>query len=236
MTTLPLVAVGFMFAALAAAQTPGGPGKPGPVGMVFPVPGHPLSAEQIEERTTQPPGGPVSTEVVESKVYRDTAGRLRIEMTRPGPSGDSSQLVSLVDPIAGSLVVLVAEEKIAARLLVPKSSDHGFGFGFNDVEIPLPSGTGKRFTENLGTRTIDGIEMEGTRLTRTSADPASEPAVSEHWFAKDLAVTGMAEGSGPGARHTARLRILDRNEPDPALFVIPADYTVQDLSTDIPTQ
>ena len=104
------------------------------------------------------------------------------------------------------------------------------------MAIPLPSGTGKPFSENLGIRTIDGIEMEGTRLTRTSADPALGPAVSEHWFAKDLAVTGLAEGSGPGARYTARLRILDRNEPDPARFVIPADYTVQDLSADIPTQ
>src|SRR5690349_5768935 len=80
-TTLPLVAVGFMFAALAAAQTPGTAAKPGPVGMVLPIPGHPLSAEQIEERATQPSGGPVSTEIVKSKVYRDTAGRLRIEMT-----------------------------------------------------------------------------------------------------------------------------------------------------------
>ncbi len=60
-----------------------------PVTMVLPVAGAPLSVEIVEERTTKLPDGTSKTEVLTSKVYRDGAGRMRIEMEVPGDSGES---------------------------------------------------------------------------------------------------------------------------------------------------
>jgi hypothetical protein len=42
-------------------------------------------------------------------------------------------------------------------------------------------------------------------------------------------MTFRIDASGPDWKHTATLRKLDRTEPDPALFVIPSDYTISEL-------
>jgi hypothetical protein len=44
----------------------------------------------------------------------------------------------------------------------------------------------------------------------------------------ELGVVGMSSFSSPtGGERTARIRNVIRGEPDPALFVIPPDYTIQ---------
>jgi hypothetical protein len=196
--------------------------------MVFPTAGAPLSFEQVEERTRLSPDGTSETEVLTSKIYRDSAGRMRIEQTVSGPSDKSIVLVQLVDPLACSIVVLTPD-KIAARIIAPKCGTDPFAVAFPSLQHTLPPGNWDRKTENLGIRKIEGIEFEGTRTTQTSGDQTSMIAIDERWDSKDLRLTGLASGSGPTGRYTARIQSVDRREPDPALFLIPSDYRIQDF-------
>jgi hypothetical protein len=217
-----------LFAFLSSLQLPSSQAKRGPAGMVFPTAGAPVSLEQVEERTRLSPDGTSETEVLTSKIYRDSAGRMRIEQTVSGPSDKSIVLVQLVDPLACSIVVLTPD-KVAARIIAPKCGTNPFAVTFPSLEQTLPPGNWDRKTENLGIRKIEGIEFEGTRTTQTSVDRTSMIAIDERWDSKDLRLTGLASGSGPTGRYTARIQSVDRREPDPSLFLIPSDYRIQDF-------
>jgi PHD/YefM family antitoxin component YafN of YafNO toxin-antitoxin module len=195
---------------------------------VFPNPGAPISAEQVEERMRRLPDGAASTEMITSKVYRDSSGRLRIESDTGGPAGTSFPFAEIADPVAGSVVILIAPLKLAARMMAPKSADGHVAFAFPAVEGRRPVG-GKTETEDLGKRTIEGIESEGRRVTITDKDQPSFVVTDEEWYSKDLRLTVSSVFSGTDEKHTARLRNIDRNEPDPALFAIPPDYTVREM-------
>ena len=203
--------------------------------LVFPALGAPVSAEITEERTTKLPDETSRTEVHVTKAFRDGAGRLRTEMDIPGPTGDPAAFVQIFDRADGFMVVLIPMEKMADRVLFPKSdpSNQGVGFAFSQPG-PLINAPGKRTskTEELGKQTIDGFEYEGTRTTTTLADIPSIIAVDEEWSAPSLGWIGWIKSSGPDMQVSAKLRILDRRDPDPTLFEIPPDYFIRDLKPD----
>jgi hypothetical protein len=199
----------------------------GPVALVMPTAGAPLSAEQEEERARKLPDGTTRTETMNSKVYRDSSGRLRVEGETNGPAG-ALPYAEVVDPVAGSVVLLIAPLKVAARMTVPKAANGQYGFAFPAVGDRRPVG-GKTETEDLGKRTIEGVEAEGHRSTTTDRDEASFVVTEEEWYSKELRVTPSSVFSGPDEKHTARLRNIDRRELDAALFAIPADYQVQEM-------
>jgi hypothetical protein len=83
-------------------------------------------------------------------------------------------------------------------------------------------------------KTIDGIAVDGRRTTTTI--PAGtvgneQPLtiVSEEWRSPDLGILVMTHHSDPRSGESSyRLTNIQRVEPDPSLFVVPADYTVRD--------
>jgi hypothetical protein len=220
------IVAGLLSVAVAVAQTPGGGTTSGPVGLILPVPGSPLSADQIEERIQTTSEGISTTEIVKSKTFRDSAGRMRFESSIPGPRGESIPIVSLVDPVAHFAAILRVADSIAYRLTQPASG----GFAFSGMGRGLPAGKWQAKTEELGKRVIDGLEVEGTRRTRTSEDDPSVIAVDERWSSMTLGLTLQAESSGPGWTHTAKLQNIDRQDPAPSLFAIPAGFTIQDMA------
>ena len=53
--------------------------------------------------------------------------------------------------------------------------------------------------------------------------------VSEQWFSDELQVLVMTKHSDPRSGETIyRLTNILRAEPDPSLFTVPADYTVEE--------
>lgn len=90
--------------------------------------------------------------------------------------------------------------------------------------------------ETLGKRIFDGVEAEGTRTTVTI--PAGEignerpiEIVSERWYSTELQTLIMSRHSDPRTGETVyKLSGINRSEPVPSLFEIPADYTVNDRS------
>jgi hypothetical protein len=89
-------------------------------------------------------------------------------------------------------------------------------------------------TESLGTKDINGISAQGTRITRTI--PAGEEGndqplavVNETWRSKELGLTVMAISDDPRrGRTVTEYEELNRGEPDGALFSAPPGYTVQE--------
>jgi hypothetical protein len=86
--------------------------------------------------------------------------------------------------------------------------------------------------ESLGTQTIEGVTVEGTRSTFTI--PAGEignslpiEIVDETWYSPELQTTVMTRHRDPrSGEMTYRLTNISRGEPDRSQFEIPADYTV----------
>jgi TonB family protein len=88
--------------------------------------------------------------------------------------------------------------------------------------------------ESLGKQTLEGVEVEGKRITTTI--PAGTfgnerpiEIVNERWFSPELKTVVMSRNSDPRTGETTyRLVNLRRGEPDASLFQVPPDYTVKE--------
>ena len=87
--------------------------------------------------------------------------------------------------------------------------------------------------EQLPNRIIEGVLCSGIRRTTMIAKDAignEQPIkiVSEEWTSIDLQVLVLTDLNDPRTgRSTYRLSKVTRVDPDPALFKVPADYTLQ---------
>jgi hypothetical protein len=101
-------------------------------------------------------------------------------------------------------------------------------------EIANPDGNKK--IEALGKQTIEGVEVEGRRATRTIA--AGEignlqpiEIVDETWYSPDLQEQVMTKHSDPRSGVTTyRLINISRREPERSLFEVPTDYSFNENS------
>jgi len=88
--------------------------------------------------------------------------------------------------------------------------------------------------QQLGTKVVEGVQADGTRTTLTI--PAGQigndnpiQIVDEVWRSPDLQVIVHSEHSDPRIGTTVySLQNISRSDPSPALFQVPADYTVTD--------
>jgi hypothetical protein len=94
--------------------------------------------------------------------------------------------------------------------------------------------------ESLGKQTIEGVEAEGTRTTLTIAAGEIGNAlpiriVDENWYSPELQMMVSTKHTDPRSGETNyRLININRNEPAPALFQVPDDYTIKDESASPP--
>jgi hypothetical protein len=89
-------------------------------------------------------------------------------------------------------------------------------------------------TEDLGTQTMEGVLVTGTRTTKTipTGQIGNEKPISiviEVWTSPDLKTVVMSKRSDPRmGEQTFRLTNIVRAEPDASLFTVPADFKVID--------
>jgi hypothetical protein len=93
--------------------------------------------------------------------------------------------------------------------------------------------------EKLGEKTIAGVYAEGRRVTRfrpsgTVGNDKPIVSVSDRWVAEDLKIPLATTLDDPRQREASQVTKLDRAQPDPILFQIPADFTVREVSPDSP--
>ena len=86
--------------------------------------------------------------------------------------------------------------------------------------------------ESLGTRTIEGLEVEGTRtVTKLAAGVIGNEKpiemIYESWYSKELDLIVYSRHYDPRfGEQTYRLTNINRSEPDRSLFTVPSDYKV----------
>jgi hypothetical protein len=207
----------------------------------------PFSADvtSTNDRTDSQPG--LNSEL-HGKAARNSQGSsyFAMEPVAAAASATPSVRVVINDPAAGTVTTLDAHNKLAfvshvngARMapssaLVPGAVASSAGSPMTvasttGAPIASPGAT----TENLGTKTIDGLQVIGQRITRTvnPGGPDSKPFVStlETWTSPELKVVVLTETrTSNGDRHITKLTNIVRTEPNAGLFQVPAGYSVRD--------
>jgi hypothetical protein len=204
------------------------------------VTGVPLSGDLIMSRDTTLADGNHIHNQTQTKVYRDADGRVRREiafaLATPATGAVQRSMVVITDPVAGKRYVLNPQTK-TAHVMPFQPPMHGHGAPPPDGEAG-PNWSGKPDTANLtreqlGTKTINGLQAEGTRVTRTI--PAGKigndkpiQVVTERWYSTDLQLPLTTNHTDPMmGTVTTTLTNVTRGTQDASLFQVPSDYTVK---------
>lgn len=196
----------------------------------------PFSAQVTRETVQVLSNGTRVDQKENGTVARDSMGRTRRETTFQaiGPltaSGQAAHVAFIRDTVAGKMYFLNEDQKTAATMNRSARGNAG-GPG------PMNMGMGGGGTPNpnvqstsLGTKTIDGLTVEGTRRTRTipAGQIGNDKAIvitTEEWYSQDLQLVVSSTRTDPRfGTTTYQLTNINRNEPSESLFTVPADYT-----------
>src|SRR5260370_13846805 len=187
-----------------------------------------------------------------ASLARDSQGRTRREETMGmvGPwQVNGPKLVFINDPTSQTNYVLDSDKQTVAVLkhagiaginvagagpTVSASASGGFKVKYLEKE---PGGDQPQATktQSLGTLTMEGVAVEGKRVTRTI--PAgqignTQPSeiTSEVWTSQHLQLVVMSKHSDPRFGETTyQLTGIQRVEPDHSLFEVPPGYTVKNM-------
>lgn len=220
------------------------------------VKGQPYSAELvIEHKQTLLNGTHIDQKREMSMMYRDSEGRTRTErllftgpLAKDGAKGPGLRLIHIYDPVEGYSYTLDPDNHIAHRITVPIPSESPKGVRTEGELVPMtrfraaPGKSGVSGAlqnrqikhESLGTDVIDGLTAEGRRTSITTpagVEGNDKPLtrVCEHWTSSELKITILSKCSDPRSGSSVmRIQNLDRAEPDPLLFQVPPDYTVDE--------
>lgn len=198
------------------------------------VKGAPYSAQAVSQFTqTLADGSHIQRSTI-SSIARDSEGRSRREESIGALTGStaSPKAVFIHDPVSGSSYMLDPASKTAhvseprnytLDSATPGAHERQPRTGHARSEANLK-------TEDLGTETMDGLTVQGTRITRTipSGQIGNEHTlqiVTERWYSPDLQTTVMSTTTDPRTGVSSyKLTNVSRAEPDASLFQVPADY------------
>jgi hypothetical protein len=176
----------------------------------------------------------------------------------PGGNGEGPHLIMIDDPVGQVHWTLDAQTKTATKMpMPPMKPGVVFGLGMPAPPVALAAGTKAYFSTtsaapemgfstmieggrgegnktDLGAQTVEGVPAQGTRITRTIEAGQMGNALplvitTETWYSPDLKVLVTSKSSDPRIGDTTyKLTNIQRAEPDPSLFQVPADYTIRD--------
>lgn len=194
------------------------------------IAGKPFSADVVIEDTRRLFDGSTVTKQRLGAIYRDGAGRTRREQPLEtvggfnivGNDNQPLNLVFINDFVAKTRTFLDLSAKIA------RTSRLG------EQPPPFEKGEPKDAkTESLGTKTIEGVKVEGSRTTfeipvGQLGNEKPILVVTENWFSPELGVMVMSRHVDPLAgEHVFKLANIRRGEPAAELFAIPAGFRVE---------
>jgi len=194
------------------------------------VQGSPYSAQATTQFTQTLANGDHIQRTSTGAIARDSQGRTRTDRSF-GTIGALSagrgagRTVMIFDPVAGKSIVLEPQSKTARSTTLPAA---------RAANAKTPRSLASAKTEDLGTQVMQGVTAQGKRVTRTipagtEGNEKEIDIVSETWFSADLQVVVMSKTSDPRYGESVyQLTGITRAEPDPALFMVPSDYTVKE--------
>lgn len=221
----------------------------------------PFFATQIIETTEDLADGNTAIKTSTSMIYRDSKGRTRRDLFLPQPgsaAGKASPTTSIInDPILGFSYRLDHRSNLARRavFVIPRNDtrDSSSNSGRQEAApggrvLPMPNASGGESglragagenlpgmkTEELGTRDVEGVMAEGTRISMTVPQGTIDnhqplEIVMERWYSPTLHTVVLVKRNDPrrGAT-TYRLTGIKREDPAAALFMVPRDYRIYD--------
>jgi hypothetical protein len=221
---------------------------PPPIGMIggvvgggplMGVKGQPYS---LVEKTTQVrtlADGTTMTTHREQHRMRDSEGRTRTEFGTIKDGQFMVQNVSLMDPVAGTFATMFLSGKTAIvthfpqpKPPTPEQEARAAEFrakaeAYRKEHPAAPSGF-----EDLQPETIAGVYATGRRHTLIipvgrEGNDREIHVVEDTWTSPDLKIRMRSTTDDPRlGKITMEVTEMEQNEPDPALFQIPADYKV----------
>ncbi len=206
------------------------------------VQGAPYTADSITEFTRTLADGNRIQRTTTSFVARDSEGRTRTERTLAtiGPLAASPRgplkTVFINDPVAGLGYVLDPDNRTARQMPAPFGSDARKGASRLGPQAFGPdrrAQPGSTRSEDLGAQTIQGLNAQGRRVTRTipagaAGNQRAIDSVTEIWYSAELHVIVMSKTSDPRFGESRyQLTNINRAEPDRSLFIVPQDYTLE---------
>lgn len=198
------------------------------------VTGAPFTATVTRETVQTLSNGTKVDQKANGTIARDSVGRTRQEMTLSniGPlaaSGEGAQIAFIRDPAAGKNYILNETKKTVMTMNRPtRANDDGRWAGRGKESRGENANVQ---TTSLGTKTIEGLTVEGTQTTRTI--PAGQigndkPIVITRveWYSQDLQMVVSSTRSDPRfGTTTYELTNLNRSEPAQSMFAVPEGYT-----------
>jgi hypothetical protein len=216
---------------------PGGEMMHGEFGEGKTVTGAPLTGDMVITRdTTLADGNQIHNES-KSRVYRDAQGRVRreigVDLATPATGNIRRNVIVIVDPVAGKRYMLNPDTRTARVMPMrgAKPGDHLRENGATGMGGPPEPGSVTK--EQIGSKTINGVQAEGVRVTRTI--PAGQigndkpiVVVTERWYSPDLQIAVMTVHTDPMmGTVTTKLVNVTRGDPDASLFQVPSDYKIE---------
>lgn len=173
-------------------------------------------------------------------IARDAVGRTLHDMTLPaiGPlaaSGQVPHIAFIQDPAAGKSYILNENRKTARIMNFHMRPNSGTSGGANSQTAGAFAGrrgnNANVQTQSLGTKTMDGLTVEGTLKTRTIpagqfGNSKSIAITTEQWYSPDLQMMVSITRTDPRfGTTTYQLTNIDRTNPPQSMFMVPSDYT-----------
>jgi len=169
------------------------------------------------------------------KVARNSAGSTYVEIWRT----DANQLteILILDVPGKRSIKLEVEKKWYAVDEDPTLTARDLPPGSTAQQIDQPQNMNSTHTEDngltrdilpLGKKEIEGIMTLGSMETahKSGLGPDARDYTTENWFSPELQIMllHVTHDSLKGSEMVSSLSHVQRVEPDPALFQIPADY------------
>ncbi len=194
------------------------------------VKGQPFSADTVIEDTRRLFDGTTVTKTIKGAFYRDTAGRTRREQPLETVGGfnivnekNKPQTLVFINDFAAKTQYFFDLNNSVARKI---------GLGQDGPQRDESKAPGAK-SDSLGTKTIDGISVEGTRITFELpvghiGNEKPIQVVTENWYSPELQVMVMSRHLDPlSGEHIFRLVNIKRSEPAADLFTVPASFRIE---------
>ncbi|MGC2697614.1 MAG: hypothetical protein WA738_17645 [Candidatus Angelobacter sp.] len=236
----PILAAFLLFCTTALAQTSGKPAMPsstlsGGINLRA-IAAAPFSADVLRESVLVMADGTQVLTEVHGKMFRDSEGRTRSE-TQIVAGATPQYYVTIVDPVQQIRITLNPQTKTATRSPLPAPapmrSQAGLLAGITNALARPPAIVAH---EDLGSAMLEGFTVAVSRMTRPAENTVkvekARNMVIETWFSPELKIELQAKLEVPNKSAViTRLQNIVATDQDRALFEVPADYTVQDIST-----
>jgi hypothetical protein len=206
---------------------------------VPPKSGAPVSFTLYSEWTRHLGGGGTFTVTNKRRIIRDSQGRIYQERATLVPKGNDVApfvtTIQITDPRQHTWYNCIVLAKVCEIYKYTLSTTDKFVPARNGN---LTSSNGSTSDEDLGVSSTMGEDTHGYRETRTTNPGVignDQPMVNvrEFWYSPRLAINliSMVDDSLSG-RQAFTARDLSTAEPDPAIFEIPAGYSIADHRPD----